>query len=85
LKHRLQIELQNTLRSDDTRGCYWYPIVDKIIKEIYSDGLFPWGDSDGAEEKYNKKYFQFTALLTKELKKVQKGEYEEPKTGGDTE
>ena len=84
LKSKLQEKLWDFFyRSDIIRGCYWYPIIDKTRKQIYGDGSFPLGNSDGAEEKYNKKYFQFTALLAKELRKVQRGEYEEPETGGD--
>ena len=36
-------------------------------------------------KKHNKKYFQFTTLLAKQLLKVQRGEYEEPETAGDAE
>ncbi len=74
--------------------CYWYPIVNKVRKEVYGDkdlspstylSHFVKIYDNSQKDEYFENFYTFTTSLTKELLKVQRGEYEQPEAAGDVE
>ncbi len=74
--------------------CYWYPIVNKVRKEVYGDKDLSYGVyysyfvkvyGSFQKDEYFENFYTFTTSLANELRKVQRGEHEDPATGGDTE